>query len=152
MPVKTVFLSSTTRDLTQYRDAAYKAIEGLDGYHCVRMEDFGARDWAADDFCRAKVAECDLFVGVVGHLYGSCAEGSELSYTEQEYAAAIAVEVPRLMFIATEDISLPMNLRESDDKWERQQAFRQRVSQALIRDTFSSPEGLARRVVQAVRN
>jgi hypothetical protein len=152
MPVKTVFLSSTTRDLTQYRDAAYKAIEGLDGYHCVRMEDFGARDWAADDFCRAKVAECDLFVGVVGHLYGSCAEGSEQSYTEQEYAAAIAVEVPRLMFIATEDISLPMNLRESDDKWERQQAFRQRVSQALIRDTFSSPEGLARRVVQAVRN
>jgi hypothetical protein len=152
MPVKTVFLSSTTRDLTQYRDAAYKAIEGLDGYHCVRMEDFGARDWAADDFCRAKVAECDLFVGVVGHLYGSCAEGSEQSYTERESAAAIAVEVPRLMFIATEDISLPMNLRESDDKWERQQAFRQRVSQALIRDTFSSPEGLARRVVQAVRN
>jgi hypothetical protein len=116
------------------------------------MEDFGARDWDADDFCRTKVADCDLFVGIVGHLYGSCPEGSEQSYTEQEYEAAVAEEVPRLMFIATEDISLPMNLRESDEKWERQKAFRQRVSQALIRDTFSSPEGLARRVVQAVRN
>jgi hypothetical protein len=101
MATKTVFLSSTARDLTQYRDAAYQAIEGLDGYHCVRMEDFGARATRADDFCREKVAECDLFVGIVGHLYGSCPEGSDLSYTEQEYEAAIAEEVPRLMFIAT---------------------------------------------------
>ena len=48
MARKTVFLSSTGKDLTEYREAAYKAIEGLDGYHCVRMEDFGARDWDAD--------------------------------------------------------------------------------------------------------
>lgn len=54
MSIKTVFLSSTSKDLTQYREAAYRAIERLDGYHCVRMEDFGARNWRADAFCRAK--------------------------------------------------------------------------------------------------
>ncbi|UCC64883.1 MAG: DUF4062 domain-containing protein, partial [Anaerolineae bacterium] len=123
-----------------------------DDYKCVRMEDFGARDWVADDFCQAKVAECDLFVGVVGHLYGSCPEASEQSYTEREYEAAIAAGLPRLMFIAPEDFSLPMQLREPDEKWRKQHAFRERVSQARIRDTFTSPNDLARRVVQAIRN
>ena len=33
MTVKTVFLSSTAGDLADYREAAYRAIEGLDGYH-----------------------------------------------------------------------------------------------------------------------
>ena len=37
----TVFLSSTAKDLQAHRDAAYHAVEGLDGFHCVRMEDFG---------------------------------------------------------------------------------------------------------------
>ena len=71
MQIRTVFLSSTARDLQEYREAAYKAIEGLDGYHCVRMEDFGARDQEADEFCAAKVAECDLFVGIVGTYTGA---------------------------------------------------------------------------------
>jgi hypothetical protein len=95
MPIKTVFLSSTARDLAQYRDAAYQAIEGLDGYHCVRMEDFGARASMADEFCREKVAECELFVGIVGHLYGSCPEGSEQSYTESALEQSLPSPISR---------------------------------------------------------
>jgi len=45
--LKSVFLSSTARDLHPHRQAVYPAIEALDGYHCVRMEDFGARDGEA---------------------------------------------------------------------------------------------------------
>jgi len=150
--MKTAFLSSTARDLAEYRDAAYKAIEGLDDWHCVRMEDFGARDWTFYDFSLVKVAECDLFVGIVGHLYGSCPKGSEQSYTEREYEAAVAAGIPRLVFIAPEDFPLPANLREPEEKWRRHRALRERVSQARICDTFTSPEDLARRVVQAIRN
>lgn len=45
------------------------------------MEDFGARNEAADPFCRGLVAECDVFVGLVGYLYGTLPTGlsSELS-------------------------------------------------------------------------
>lgn len=82
MPDKSVFLSSTAKDLKEYREAAYRAIEGLDGYHCVRMEDFGARDDISEDFCLSRVEECDLFVGIVGHLYGSCPNIREKSYAE----------------------------------------------------------------------
>ena len=152
MSIKTAFLNSTAKDLVEYRDAAYKAIEGLDDWHCVRIEDFGARDWAFYDFCLARVAECDLFMGVVGHLHGSCPEGSKQSYTEREYEAAIAAGVPRLMFIAPEDFLLPANLIEPDEKRRKQRAFRDRVNAERMRDTFTSPDDLAWRVMQAIRN
>ena len=45
------------KDLAECRKAIIATIEGLDGYHCVRMENFGARDSAADEFCQALVDE-----------------------------------------------------------------------------------------------
>ena len=152
MSNKTAFLSSTSKDLADYREAAYRAISGLDGYLCMRMEDFGARDAAAAEFCLKKVSECDVFLGLVGHLHGSCPTGSNRSFTEIEYEAAVKAGLPRLMFIAAEDFSLPMNLVETDEKRTRQRAFRERVNQALIRDSFTSPEDLALRVIKAIRN
>lgn len=152
MNVKTVFLSSTGKDLAACRKAAGDAIDKLDGYTCIRMEDFGARDAMADDFCQAKAKECDVFVGILGHCYGSSPKGSEKSYTEQEYDAAVSAGKPRLMFLAPEDFPLPTNLREPDERWNKQRAFRDRVSAERIRDTFISPEDLARRVVQAIHN
>lgn len=150
--MKTAFLSSTARDLAEYRDAAYKAIEGLDDWHCVRMEDFGARDAMADEFCQETVAKCDVFVGIAGHCYGSSPKGSEKSYTEQEYDAAIATEKPRLMFLAPEDFPLPAYLIEPDERRANQRAFRDRVNAERIRAPFTSPDVLAWRVVQAIRN
>ena len=37
-----VFLSSTAKDLQEYRDAVFAAIQACDDLHCVRMEDIGA--------------------------------------------------------------------------------------------------------------
>jgi hypothetical protein len=149
---ESVFLSSTAKDLQEHRDAAYEAIEGLDGYHCVRMKDFGARDWESDDFCCRRVAECDLFVGIVGHLYGSTPQHSDQSFTEREYQAALDTSRPRLMFLAPDDFRLPTNLREPDDKWQKQLAFRDRVKKERMLDTFKSPDDLRWRVVRAIRN
>ena len=135
--MKAAFLSSTARDLAKYREAAYKVIEGLDDWHCVRMEDFGARDAMPNEFCRRKVTECDVFVDIVGHCYGSIPKGSDKSYTEQEYDAAVATEKPRLMFLAPGDFPLPTHLIEPDEKWAKQRAFRDRVYAKRIRDTFT---------------
>jgi hypothetical protein len=152
MPNKTVFLSSTARDLQEYRKAAYHAIEGLDGYDCVRMEDFGARDQEADEFCTAKVAECDIFVGIMGHLYGSCPMGSETSYTEMEYNTAIDANIPRLMFVAPGNFPISAELIELDDKRDKQKSFRERVNDDRISADFSSPDNLAVKVTQAIQN
>ena len=71
----TAFLSSTGADLRTYREAAFLAIRKLDGWKCIRMEDFGARDWDVDSYCRARAEECDLFVGIVGHRFGDGPKG-----------------------------------------------------------------------------
>jgi len=152
MTIRNVFLSSTAKDLDEYRQAVYRAIEGMDGYHCKRMEDFGARAWGADEFCRREVSKCELFVGIVGHLHGSCPSGSGQSYTEREYDVAVDCKKPCLMFIASESFALPASLREPEEKWLRQRAFRERISEACIRDDFNSPDNLAMRVLKAIRN
>lgn len=150
--MRKVFLSSTSKDLAEHREAVAKEINRMDGYHCVRMEDFGARDSQAADYCQAMVRQCQLFIGILGHFHGSCPEGSEKSYTELEYEVAVEVELSRLVFVAPDDFKGPMNLREPDDKWRRQQSFRQRVSERRIRATFNTPQELALEVVQAIRN
>jgi formylglycine-generating enzyme required for sulfatase activity len=150
--VRTVFLSSTARDLGPHREAVAKAILKLDDFKPVRMEDFGARDWEADAFCRAKVAACDVFVGLIGHLYGSSPEGQEVSFTEREYDAAAEAGIPRLLFLASDDLPLPPSLRESDEKWQRQLRFRERIRKERIVAFFDLPGPLATQVVAALGN
>jgi hypothetical protein len=152
MPIKKVFLSSTSKDLKEYRDAAYRAIEGLDGYHCVRMEDFGSRDSDVEGFCRAKVIECNLYVGIVGHLHGDCPERSDKSYTEIEYDAAIGADISRLMFIAPDDFPLPANLIEPQEKHDKQEAFRRRIGNDQILSKFTTPENLVSEIKTAIHN
>jgi hypothetical protein len=113
--LKKVFLSSTARDLTAFRESVYQAIEGLDGFHGVRMEDFGARDARADEFCRSRISECQLAVFLIGLCYGSLPEGADESYTAQEYRVAGEADLPRLVFLSGEHEFYPGFYRESDE-------------------------------------
>ncbi len=151
-PIRKVFLSSTARDLGPHREAVFAAIRGLDGFQCVRMEDFGVRAWEADAFCRDRVAGCDIFLGLVGHLYGSSPEGSEVSFTEREHDAAFAAGVPRLLFLASDDLPMPPSLREPDEKWQQQLRFRERIRKERVVGFFDFPDPLATKVVAALRN
>ncbi len=153
MPIRTVFLSSTGADLTGHRRAVHDAIERLDGWHCVWMEDFGARTETAASFDPRKVAECDLFVGLIGHRHGHAPPpGDGPSYTEQEYAAAVTGGKPRLMFVASDDFAIAARLIEPDNTRGRQQAFRARVMAEQTVVFFDEAATLAGRVVQAIRN
>jgi uncharacterized protein DUF4062/NACHT domain-containing protein len=147
-----VFLSSTARDLAEYREDVFRAICRMDGFHCVRMEDFGARDSMADAFCRQKVAECDVVVLILGLCYGSSPAGSEDSYTLQEYRAAVDMRRSRLAFMSPDNHFYPGFYRETDDLWQRQQAFRKQVAQERILDKFTTPDELASRVASALSN
>lgn len=150
----TVFLSSVALGLEPYREAVRKAINGLDGYKCVGMEDFGARHGTPYSVCLAKVRECDIFVGIVGHRYGSIAPETGKSFSESEYDAAVTSGKPRLMFLAPEEFPVPANLIESDELREKQANFRARVSKEYAVAFFEEGQGemLARLVIQAIHN
>ena len=109
---KKVFLSSTAKDLAEYREAVANTVERMDGYECVRMETFGARDSIPDKYCREQVRNCDVFVCILSFLYGSCPPGSEKSFTEREYEMAVETGKPLLIFLADKEIKLSASLRE----------------------------------------
>ena len=151
MTAHKVFLSSVFKELVEYRKAVHKAIQQMDDWKCVRMEDFGARDADAQTFDAEQEDNCDVFVGLVGHCYGSRPKGDKRSFTELEYEAAREADRPRLMFFAPEDFPLPANLIEPDDNREAQHAFREYVRTERIRDTFTTPDDLARRIEEFIK-
>jgi hypothetical protein len=79
-----VFLSSTFTDLQSHRMAGKQALERL-GSRVNRMEVFGARPDDATQASLKDLEECELFVGIYAHRYGSIPNGSATSITEQEY-------------------------------------------------------------------
>jgi tetratricopeptide (TPR) repeat protein len=147
-----VFLSSTSKDLATHREAVTRAISGLDGFYPIVMETFGARDGTASQIDEAKIRECDVFVGLVGHCYGSSPKDNPTSYTEQEFDLATSLGRPRLMLVASDEFRLPASLREPEEKHLRQVAFRTRVMEGRVVATFDDPAGLAGLVTQALAN
>ena len=150
--IRKVFLSSTSRELADYRKKVIDVLQRLDGWDVIHMERFGARAWDADDFCLKKVRECDVFVGILGYCYGSVHEQSAKSFTEREYDEAVRSNKPRLMYVAPRGFKVEAEVLIADGKADRQKAFRTAVSGRQIRDEFESPENLAMRVVVDLRN
>src|SRR5689334_6572711 len=93
-----VFISSTSKDLTDYREAAMRAVSALD-MHPVVMEDFNATDANAVDKCRQAVESCDILIGVYAYRYGYVPPDEQHSITEMEYEWATAAGKPRLIFV-----------------------------------------------------
>ncbi|HEY3569643.1 MAG TPA: SUMF1/EgtB/PvdO family nonheme iron enzyme [Thermoanaerobaculia bacterium] len=147
----TVFLSSTTKDLRSWRDVVADKLT-KSGFRCVRMEDFGALNASPEEACRQGVAESDVFVGLVGHLYGSCPEGSDLSFTRIEYEEAKRKRKPRLLFVAHDDFPVPARLlrEETPESAQRQVEFRERVQRERTVDRFLDAGNLAADVVAAL--
>jgi formylglycine-generating enzyme required for sulfatase activity/MinD-like ATPase involved in chromosome partitioning or flagellar assembly len=94
-----VFISST-RDPEQLRH--HLIIVGIVesfGWEAITMTRFTSETQNADRGDEEKVGECDLFVLLLGHRYGSCPPGKSLSYVELEYEAARCRSLPRLAFL-----------------------------------------------------
>ena len=65
-----VFISSTGEDLQgSHRDAARKAVDQMDVFKAVMMEDFVASGQAPHPLCMAKVQTCDVLVVIVARRY-----------------------------------------------------------------------------------
>jgi hypothetical protein len=103
--------------------------------------------------CLDRVRQCDIFVAIIGHNYGSIALETGKSYSESEYDSATAAGKQILVFLAPEEFALPANLIEGDELREKQAQFRSRANTNTV--AFfdqSEPESLARKVIQAIHN
>ena len=103
MPAYRIYISSTEQDLREERQNLKLTLEQA-GYDPRCMEKYPAFTGRPKDECERDVRSAHLYVVIVGERYGSfpvMADGSKLdkSFTEYEYEAALASNIPILAFV-----------------------------------------------------
>ena len=106
-----VIISSTARDLPEYRRQAMEACLRLDMFPKM-MEHLPALDADAINASLDLVDEADVYIGLFAQRYGYVPEGYELSITHMEYERAVERGIPRLIFLM--DDVVPVSVADID--------------------------------------
>ena len=116
------------------------------------MAYFAARDEYDSNTVRSRVAQCDVYVGIIGFRYGpQVRDEPDISYTELEYRYARQAELPRLLFLLSEDAEVPLALFTDREYGDRQQGFRSSLMHdSITSTTFRSPDELEIKLFQAL--
>src|SRR5258708_3046747 len=108
-----IFVSATYEDLKPEREQVIKAILEM-GHVPVGMEMFSAADQTQWKIISRTIDECDYYVVIAAHRYGSTEPTTGCSYTEKEYDYAIKKKVPTLGFVIDSSCTWSPNLMEKD--------------------------------------
>jgi len=119
MSVTKIFISSTFDDLSAVRREICKWLTGLFGAELIIMETFGSDAAPPEINSVRRVRECDLFLGIYGHRYGTIDEFSGKSITElelDEANMALSAGTLRdiLLFVVKEDSSWLSEHKETE--------------------------------------
>ncbi len=142
-----VFISSTGKDLGDYRKAAIEECSRL-GLVPVGMEFFEAMGAGATEGSLRKLDEADLYVGIFAHRYGYVEDGYAQSVTELEFEHAGARDVERLCFVVDPDFSWPPSAIDFEH-YPQLAAFKARVDK-LIRSPFTDVNDFSLKLNQAL--
>ena len=148
-PVRVVMVSSTARDLPRHREQAMDACL-MQNLFPKMMEYLPASDANAIKASLQMVDEADLYLGVIAFRYGYVPKGHKISITEMEYERAGKRGIPRLMFLMDENHPLLASDVETGPGAVKVRAFRERIGLDRVIATFTSPEDLRAKVVQAL--
>jgi tetratricopeptide (TPR) repeat protein len=145
-----VFISSTYKDLIDYRAAAIRAVEGTN-YQASKMEVFGARPDEPLEACLKEVEESDLFIGLYAHRYGYVPAGKEISITEMEYLHAKDLNKSIYCFVIDEENQpwLP-KFMEGEPGASKLKDFKGRVQANHVCAFFTTAQDLGMRVANAL--
>ncbi|MCW0484546.1 DUF4062 domain-containing protein [Gaoshiqia sediminis] len=87
---KSIFVSSTYRDLIKHRDGVHKVLEDFD-VDIIGMENFGARNTTPLATCLSEIEKSSFYIGIIAMNYGSVEQTSQKSFTQLEYEKAVAL-------------------------------------------------------------
>lgn len=151
----TAYLSSTLRDLEAERRGVLDALSG----ECFVRQSYRASEDALVETCLNDVAQCDLFIVILGLRYGHVPgkpfrNPKKLSISELEYQQAGKVGIPRLVFLKDEDA---VSYKQTDAKTkehppERIEAFRAAASADQRAAVFKDVTDLRESVLKGFRD
>jgi GTPase SAR1 family protein len=145
-----VYVSSTYRDLKDYREKVREALLQL-GYEGVAMEYYVAESRRPVEKCLEDVASCDIYIGVFAWRYGWIPEEhnpERLSITHLEYNQAVATGKPCFIFVLDGDHPWPKSSMDPDDS--RITALRNTASERNGGLPFTNTDHLASQVKSAL--
>ncbi|MGE4093776.1 MAG: NB-ARC domain-containing protein [Candidatus Binatia bacterium] len=152
----TVYLSSTTKDLYEYREAVVAALHQL-GHTIITREESDGRDDDALTNTYMFLSFCDLYVGIFAWRYGEIpakANPEQLSLPVLEYRQADVFGLPRFIFLLDKNAPWPVSAQDNstahDIHDQRMRDFRKTLEREQAVRYFSWPEELATLVTTAV--
>ena len=135
---KTVFVSSTFRDLAEHRRAVWDLLGTFD-VNVRGMEAFGARSEAPLETCLAEVEQSDVYIGLVGFRLGSIDDSSGKSFTQREYERARELNLQILIYLRDEDGTLRLSDIDLDTApREKLASFKRTLRENHTVDTFDA--------------
>jgi hypothetical protein len=135
----------------EHREVLRLALE-TSGHDFRGMEHFAAQDIPPLDVCLAEVDDCDVYVGVIGGLYGSCPHGRVIGYTELESVRATQSAKYQIWLVLDADADVkPNHIEQDPNKLARLQRFRARIERDHTVQTFKDPNEVAWKVLAALR-
>lgn len=136
-----VMISSTARDLPEYRSQVMDA--------CMRasmtpkmMEHLPAQDTDAIDASLAMVDEADVYLGIFAHRYGYIPKDHDISITQMEYERAKERNIPRLIFLMSDDVPVLPKDVDKGDAAAKLEALKKELKKELVVDFFKNPEDI----------
>lgn len=138
-----VFISSVRRGLEQERDSLPGLIRAI-GHDPVRFEDFTAQSVPSREACLRGVAESDVYLLLLGPHYGTVFPETGRSPTHEEYTAALAEGIPRLVFrkAGVEFDASQMSFMDEIEAY----------GTGVFRESFTDAVDLQAKVAQALNN
>ncbi|MBN1967323.1 MAG: DUF4062 domain-containing protein [Anaerolineae bacterium] len=135
-----VFISSTSKDLTDYRKMAIHVCQRL-GMPPIPMEDFGPDTANAIEVCKKKVDDAEIYLGIFAHRYGWIPDGHDISITEMEYNWAMERGIPALIFMVDEDAPWPPKDIERGAGYEKLKRFKEKLMGKHVVRFFKDLDG-----------
>src|SRR5438105_7515790 len=98
-----IFISSTFQDLKEERKAAIEAVFKR-GHIPIALENFSPQNEEDLQVIKSAMRDCQVYIAILGHRYGSLVPGQDYSFTEFEYDLAQEYRLKTLTFILADDV------------------------------------------------
>lgn len=143
-----VFLSSTSLDLKEYREAACEVCKALE-LHAIDMADFDPGNPTGLETSLRELSRANVYVGIIAHRYGYIPTGHDLSVTELEFDKAGSLKLDRLCFVIEQ--TAPWRGDWYDfEHYPKLISFKAKIDQTVTRKEFTSTDDFARKLQQAL--
>ena len=108
-----IFVSSTFEDMKPYRMKVEETLTRMN-QKFIGMEFFGSHPDTPKNVCLQKVAESDIYVGIIGRRYGFIDKETGISMTELEYRKARELNIPILIYLMDDSVQVPPEFQEKN--------------------------------------